>query len=143
MSGDPEQEYIGDSVAENIITALSYVTDIFVIARTSSFVYKGKSVKVKQISEELGVRFVLEGSVQKSKDRIRVTAQLIDAISGHHLWADRYDRNIEDFFQVLDEIAQKIVIELQVNLTEGDIPALPIKQKTSRLGYPPLQLIAI
>jgi len=129
MSGDPEQEYIGDSVAENIITALSYVTDIFVIARTSSFVYKGKSVKVKQISEELGVRFVLEGSVQKSKDRIRVTAQLIDAISGHHLWADRYDRNIEDFFKVLDEIAQKVVIELQVNLTEGDISRLTHKTK--------------
>ena len=129
MSGDPEQEYIGDSVAENIITALSYVTDIFVIARTSSFVYKGKSVKVKQISEELGVRFVLEGSVQKSKDRIRVTAQLIDAISGHHLWADRYDKNIEDFFQVLDEIAQKVVIELQVNLTEGDISRITHKTK--------------
>ena len=129
MSGDPEQEYIGDSVAENIITALSYVTDIFVIARTSTSFYKGKSVKIKQISEELGVRYVLEGSIQKSEGRLRVTAQLIDAISGHHLWANRYDRKIEDFFKVLDEIAKVVVIELQVNLTEGDISRLTHKTK--------------
>ena len=121
MSGDPEQEYIGDSIAENIITALAYIPEMFVIARTSTSVYKGKAVKVKQVSEELGVRYVLEGSIQKAGDRIRVTAQLIDAISGHHLWADRYDREMGDFFDVLDEIAKKVAIELQVKLTEGDI----------------------
>ena len=121
MSGDPEQEYIGDSIAENIITALAYIPEMFVIARTSTSVYKGKAVEVKQVSEELGVRYVLEGSIQKAGDRIRVTAQLIDAISGHHLWADRYDREMEDFFDVLDEIAKKVAIELQVKLTEGDI----------------------
>ena len=127
MSGDPEQEYIGDNITENIITALSYVQEMFVIARTSTSVYKGKSVKIKQISEELGVRYVLEGSVQKEDDRIRVTAQLIDAISGHHLWANRYDRNIEEFFKVLDEIAKEVVIELQVKLTEGDVSRITHK----------------
>jgi adenylate cyclase len=121
MSGDPEQEYIGDSISENIITALSYIPEMFVIARTSTSVYKGKAVKIKQVSEELGVRYVLEGSIQKAGDQIRVTAQLIDAVSGHHLWADRYDRDIEDFFDVLDEIAKKVAIELQVKLTEGEI----------------------
>ena len=118
MSGDPEQEYIADSITENIITALSYIPEMFVIARTSTSAYKGKAVKVKQVSEELGVRYVLEGSVMKAGDRIRVTAQLIDAISGHHLWADRYDREIEDFFDLLDEIAKKVAIELQVKLTD-------------------------
>jgi adenylate cyclase len=120
MSGDPEQEFIVDSITENIITALSYIPEMFVIARTSTFAYKGKIVKVKQVSEELGVRYVLEGSVMKAGDRIRVTAQLIDATSGHHLWVDRYDREIEDFFDLLDEIAKKVAIELQVKLTEGD-----------------------
>ena len=121
MSGDPEQEHIGDSITESIITALSYIPEMFVIARTSTSVYKGKAVKVKQVSEELGVRYVLEGSVMKAGDRIRVTAQLIDAISGLHLWTGRYDREIKDFFDLLDEIAKKVAIELQVKLTEGDI----------------------
>jgi TolB-like protein/class 3 adenylate cyclase/Flp pilus assembly protein TadD len=127
MSGDPEQEYIGDSITENIITALSYIPEMFVIARTSTSTYKGKAVKVKQVSEELGVRYVLEGSVQKAGDRIRVTAQLIDAIFGHHLWADRYDRDIKDFFGLLDEIAKKVAIELQVKLTAGDIASISHK----------------
>ena len=120
MSGDPEQEYIADGVTESIITALCKIPEMFVIARTSTSTYKGKSVKVQQVSEELGVRYVLEGSVQKTGGRIRVTAQLIDAITGHHLWADRYDRDIKDFFDLLDEIAKKVAIELQVKLTEGD-----------------------
>ncbi|MFC1516819.1 tetratricopeptide repeat protein [Thermodesulfobacteriota bacterium] len=127
MSGDSEQEYIADSITENIITALSYIPEMFVIARTSTSAYKGKAVKVKQVSEELGVQYVLEGSVMKAGDRIRVTAQLIDAISGHHLWADRYDREIEDFFDLLDEIAKKVAIELQVKLTEGDIARISHK----------------
>ncbi|MEE9151849.1 MAG: adenylate/guanylate cyclase domain-containing protein, partial [Thermoplasmata archaeon] len=101
MSGDPEQEYIADGISESIITALCKIPEMFVIARTSTSTYKGKSVKTQQVSEELGVRYVLEGSVQKAGDRIRVTAQLIDAISSHHLWADRYDRDIEDFFDLL------------------------------------------
>jgi adenylate cyclase len=120
MSGDPEQEYIVDNITENIITALSYIPEMFVIARTSTSAYKGKIVKVKQVSEELCVRYILEGSVMKAGDRIRVTAQLIDATSSHHLWADRYDREIENFFDLLDEIAKKVAIELQVKLTEGD-----------------------
>ncbi len=127
MSGDPEQEHLGDSITENIITALSKIPEMFVIARTSTSAYKGKAVKVKQVSEELGVRYVLEGSVMKAGDRIRVTAQLIDATSGHHLWADRYDREIEDFFDLLDEITKKVVIELQVKLTEGDIARISHK----------------
>jgi adenylate cyclase len=127
MSGDSEQEYIADNITENIITALSYIPEMFVIARTSTSAYKGKAVKIKQVSEELGVRYVLEGSVMKAGDRIRVTAQLIDAISDHHLWADRYDREIEDFFDLLDEIAKKVAIELQVKLTEGDIARISHK----------------
>jgi adenylate cyclase len=124
MSGDPKQEYIADGISENIITALCKIPEMFVISRTSTSTYKGKPVKTQQVSEELGVRHVLEGSVQKAGDRIRVTAQLIDAITGHHLWADRYDRDIEDFFDMLDEIAQKIAFELQVKLTEGDLARL-------------------
>jgi TolB-like protein len=89
MSRDPEQEYFSDGITEEIITALSKVPNLFVIAHNSTFTYKGKPVKVKQVSEELGVRYVLEGSVQKSGDRVRITAQLIDAFSGHHLWAER------------------------------------------------------
>jgi len=127
LSGDPKQKYIGDYITENIITALSKISEMFVIARTSSSIYKGKFVKIQQVSEELGVRYVLEGSVQKAGDRIRVTAQLIDAISGHHLWADRYDRDMKDFFNMLDEIAKKVTIELQVKLTEGDIARISHK----------------
>jgi TolB-like protein len=129
MSGDPDQEHIGDSITESIITALSYIPEMFVIARTSISVYKGKAVKVKQVSEELGVRYVLEGSVMKAGNRIRVTAQLIDAISGHHLWTDRYDREIKDFFDLLDEIAKKVAIELQVKLTEGEVARISHKTK--------------
>ena len=120
MTGDPEQEYIGDGFSENIITAISHMPNLFVIARNSTFTYKGKSVKVQKISEDLGVRYVLEGSVQKSGKRIRVTAQLIDAIKGHHLWAEKYDREIKDFFDLLDEITLKIATSLHVKLTAGD-----------------------
>jgi adenylate cyclase len=120
MSGDPQQEYFGDGLAEEIITALSKVPRLFVIARDSTFTYKGKSVKVNQIAEELGVRYVLEGSVRKSENRVRITAQLIDTIEGHHLWADRYDRDLKDIFTLQDEITKKIVTELQVQLTTGE-----------------------
>jgi len=120
MSGDPEQEYFSDGLSEEIITALSKITKLFVIARHSTFTYKGKPVKVKQVAEELGVRYVLEGSVRKAKDRVRITAQLIDALTGNHLWAERYDRDLKDIFALQDEITMKIINALQVKLTEGE-----------------------
>jgi adenylate cyclase len=120
MSGDPAQEYIGDGLSENIIGALSISSKMFVIARNSTFSYKGRHVKVQQVSEEMGVQYVLEGSVQKSGDRLRVTAQLIDALSGHHLWSDKYDRKMIELFDLQDEITKKIVTSLQVKLTHGE-----------------------
>jgi adenylate cyclase len=120
MSGDPEQEYFSDGLSEEIITALSKITELFVIARNSSFSYKGKPVKIKQVAEELGVRYVLEGSVRKAEDRVRITAQLIDALDGHHLWAERYDRDLKDIFVLQDEITMKVINSLQVELTEGE-----------------------
>jgi adenylate cyclase len=120
MSGDPEQEYFSDGITEDIITALSKADDLFVIARNSSFVYKGKPVNVKQVAEELGVRYVLEGSVRKSDDRVRITAQLIDAVSGHHLWAERYERDLQDIFALQDEITMKVVSGLHIKLTGGE-----------------------
>jgi len=120
LSGDPEQEYFSDGLTEEIISALSRVPKLFVIARNSTFTYKGKPVRVQQVSEELGVRYVLEGSVKKAGDEIRITAQLIDALSGHHLWAGRYDRNLSDLFAVQDEITKEIITAMQVKLTEGE-----------------------
>jgi len=120
MSGDPEQEYFSDGITEDIITTLSKIDDLFVIARNSTFTYKGKPVKIKQVAEELGVRYVLEGSVRKSEDRVRITAQLIDAIEGHHMWAERYDRDLKDIFTLQDEITKKIATALQVRLTLGE-----------------------
>jgi len=120
MSEDPKQEYFSDGMTEDIITALSKTPKLFVIARHSTFAYKGKPVKVQQVAEELGVQYVLEGSVRKSEDRVRITAQLIDALKGHHLWAERYDRTVKDIFTVQDEITKKIVTALQVKLTEGE-----------------------
>jgi adenylate cyclase len=120
MTGDPQQEYLSDGISENIISALSKISKLFVIARNSTFTYKGKPVKVQSVSQELGVRYVVEGSVQKSGDRLRVTAQLIDAITGNHLWSERYDRNLEDIFAIQDEITLKILTALQVKLTDGE-----------------------
>ena len=120
LSGDPEQEYFSDGLTEEIISALSSVPKLFVIARNSTFTYKGKPVKVQQVAEELGVRYVLEGSVRKAGDKVRITAQLIDALNGHHLWAKRYDRNLSDIFAVQDEITKKIITAMQVKLTEGE-----------------------
>jgi TolB-like protein len=118
MSGDPKQEYFSDGITENIITGLSKVGDLFVIARNSSFTYKGKPVKVQEVSEDLGVRYILEGSLMKSGDRVRVNAQLIDAVKGHHMWAERYDRSLSDIFVVQDEITMKILQALRVTLTK-------------------------
>ena len=120
LSSDPNQEYLADGISENIISALSKIPKMFVIARNSTFTYKGKPVKVQQVGRELGVRYVLEGSVQKAGDKIRVTAQLVDALNGHHLWAERYDRNLSDIFAVQDEITKKIITAMQVKLTEGE-----------------------
>jgi len=120
MSEDPKQEYFSDGLTEEIITALSNVPKLFVIARNSSFTYKSKAIKVNQVAEELGIRYVLEGSIRKAGDEIRVTAQLIDALSGHHLWAERYDRNLNDIFAVQDDITKNIITALQVKLTEGE-----------------------
>ncbi len=120
MSEDPKQEFFSDGMTEEIITALSKVPYLFVIARNSTFSYKGKPVKIRQVAEELGVRYVLEGSVRRAGDRVRVTAQLIDAIKGHHLWAERYEREVKDIFALQDEITMKILWALEVKLTEGE-----------------------
>jgi len=120
MSGDPDQEFFSNGLTEDIITALSNLPRVFVIARNSSFVYKGKPVKIKQVAEELGVKYVLEGSFRKSGEKVRITAQLIDATTGHHLWADRYDRELKDIFDLQDEITQKILTSLDVKLADGE-----------------------
>jgi adenylate cyclase len=120
MTGDPKQEYFADGFTEQIITSLSKIPALFVISRNSTFTYKGKPVKVQQVSEELGVRYVLEGSIQKSSGRIRINVQLIDAISGQHVWAQSYDRDLKDIFGVQDEVILKILTAMQVNLTTGE-----------------------
>jgi adenylate cyclase len=127
MSDDPEQEYFSDGLSEDIITALSQSRNIFVIARNSTFTYKGKPVNVQQVSRELGVQYVLEGSVRKAGDRVRITAQLIDAVRGYHLWAERYDRELNDIFAIQDEITLKILAALQVKLGEGEQFRLYVK----------------
>jgi adenylate cyclase len=116
MSGDADQEYFGDGIAEDIITALSKLRGFFVIARNSSFTYKGRAVDVKQVARELAVRYVLEGSVRKAGDRIRVTGQLIDAASGNHIWAERYDRPVADIFALQDEITANVVAAIEPQL---------------------------
>jgi TolB-like protein/class 3 adenylate cyclase len=120
MSEDKSHDFFSDGLTEEIITALSRTPQLFVIASNTSFTYKGKPVKVKQVSEELGVRYVLEGSVRKAGDRIRITAQLIDATKDHHLWGERYDRELKDLFAVQDDITKNIVTAVHVNLTEGE-----------------------
>jgi len=120
MSEEPAQEYFSDGMSEDIITSLSQLPNIFVIARNSTFTYKGKSVNVQQVSRELGVKYILEGSVRKVGNRVRITAQLIDGTTGHHVWGERYDRNLEDIFAIQDEVTFKILKELQVKLTSGE-----------------------
>ncbi len=120
MSGDPEQEYFADGISEDIITALSKLSQLFVIARNSSFTFKGKSVHVREVGKDLGVRYVLEGSVRKSGNRVRITSQLIDASTGGHLWAERFDRDLTDIFAVQDDVTRQIVAALSLNLTQGD-----------------------
>ena len=119
-SGDPKQDYFSDGITETIITALTQIQNMFVIARNSTNTYKGKDVEIKQVSEELGVRYVLEGSVQKTENRVRISAQLIDAITGKYLWAERWDRDLADIFALQDEITKKIITSLNVTLLKGE-----------------------
>ena len=135
MSGDPEQEYFSDGITEDIIAGLAKVPKLFVIARNSTFTYKGKPVKVQEVGKELGVRYVLEGSIQRSGDRVRVTAQLIEAQTGNHLWAERYDRDLKDIFALQDEITMKIMTELQVKLTDGEQARLEVKNTNNVEAY--------
>ena len=124
MSSDPEQEYFADGISEDIITDLSKIASLFVIARNSSFVYKGKSIDTPTVARELGVRFILEGSVRRGGNRVRVNAQLIEAETGGHLWAERYDRDLTDIFAVQDEVTASIVQALAVTLGEDDVRCL-------------------
>src|SRR6059058_3523881 len=116
MSGDPEQEYFSDGITEDIITDLSNISGLFVVARNTAFTYKGKPVKVQQVAQELGVRFILEGSVRKASSRVRVTGQLINGKDGGHVWAGRFDRDLTDIFAIQDEITHAIVEQLKVKL---------------------------
>ena len=134
MSNDPKQEFLCDGMTEDIITALSKVPRLFVISRNSTFTYKGKPVKVKQVSEELGVRYVLEGSLQRSGDRVRINAQLIDALTGNHLWADRYDRDLKDIFALQDEVTLKVLTAIRVKLTEGELSSAHVKYFRGKQG---------
>jgi adenylate cyclase len=120
MSDDPEQDYFSDGMTDDLITDLSRLSGLLVIARHSVFAYKGKTVNMKEVSRELGVRYVLEGSVRRAGDQVRINAQLIDATSGYHLWAERYDRALKDVFALQDEIMQRIVRALQIKLTKGE-----------------------
>ena len=120
MSGDPEQEFFADGISEDLITALSRIHWFFVIARNSSFTYKGQAVEVTRVADELGVRYVIEGSVRKSGDRVRISAQLIDAITGHHVWAESFDRNLTDIFELQDEMTQTIAGAVEPELSAAE-----------------------
>jgi adenylate cyclase len=133
MSGDPEQEYFSDGISEDIITDLSKIADLMVIARNSSFAYKGRSVDVRTVARELGVQSVLEGSIRRVGNRVRITAQLIDATSGGHLWGDRYDRDLTDIFEVQDDVTRRIVDALKVTLSPAEKERLA-ETKTSNLA---------
>lgn len=135
MSGDPEQGYFSDGLTEQLISALSKVPDLFVIARNSTFTYKGKPVKVQRVAEELGVQYVLEGSVRKAEDKVRISAQLIDALTGHHLWSESYDRDLKDIFALQDEITIKILTAMQVKLTSGEQARMFGKSTKSLKAY--------
>jgi TolB-like protein/class 3 adenylate cyclase/Tfp pilus assembly protein PilF len=130
MSGDPEQEYFSDGITEDLTTDLSGVPDLFVIARNSAFVYKGRAVSVEDVGRELGVRYVLEGSVRKAGDRVRITAQLIDATTGFHLWSQRYDRELADIFALQSEISEQILATLRVEIRDAELGR--IRRKPTR-----------
>ncbi len=135
MSGDPEQEYFADGIAEEIITALSRIKWLFVIARNSSFTYKGQAVDVKRVGRELGVRYVLEGSVRKAGQRVRITGQLIDAIAGTHLWADRFDGGLDDIFDLQDQVTASVVGAIAPRLEQAEIERAKRKPTESLDAY--------
>jgi adenylate cyclase len=130
MSGDPEQEYFADGIAEDIITELSRFRSLFVIARNSSFTYRGQAVDVRRVARELGVRYVLEGSVRRAGNRIRITAQLIDATNAHHVWAERYDRDLTDLFAVQDEVTRSIIGSIAPGIVMAEIQRATEKKVT-------------
>jgi len=135
MSGDPEQEYFADGMVEEIITALSRIRWLFVIARNSSFTYKGQAVDVKQVGRELGVCYVLEGSVRKTRNRVRISAQLIDALSGAHLWADRFEGSFEDVFQLQDDVALRVAGVIEPALQAAETACAAARPTTSLTAY--------
>jgi TolB-like protein/class 3 adenylate cyclase len=135
MSSDAEQEYFSDGITEDIITDLSKISGLFVVARNSTFTYKGQAVKIRQVAEELGVRYVLEGSVRRSQEKIRITAQLIDALKGNHIWAERYDRELKDVFSVQSEVARQVAKVLAVTLKANENERLFQKYTTSIDAY--------
>jgi len=135
MSGDPEQEYFADGICEDIITSLSKLSQLFVIARNSAFTFKGRNVLVTEVARSLGVRYVVEGSVRKSGSRVRITAQLVDATSGGHVWAERFDRDLVDIFAVQDDVTAKIVSALSLNLTAGDFKRLASEHTDNLEAY--------
>jgi adenylate cyclase len=135
MSGDPEQEYFSDGISEDIITDLSKIAGLMVIARNSSFTYKGRSVDIRTIGRELGVQSVLEGSIRLAGNRVRITAQLIDASSGGHLWAERYDRDLTDIFEVQDDVTRRIVDALKVTLSPGEKERLADTKGSNLTAY--------
>jgi adenylate cyclase len=135
MSGDPEQEYFADGVVEEIIAALSRVRSLFVIARNSTFTYKGRAIDVRQISRELGVRYILEGSVRRGNRRVRVTAQLLDGTDGSHIWADRYDGELEDIFDLQDQLTSAIVGAIQPSIRSHEIERARRKRPDSLDAY--------
>jgi adenylate cyclase len=135
MSGDPEQEYFADGMVEDIITALSRMTWLFVIARNSSFTYKGKAVDIKQVGRELGVRYVLEGSVRKAGSRVRITGQLIDTATGAHLWADRFDGGLEDVFELQDEVTTNVIGAIAPKLEQAEIERVRHKPTEKLAAY--------
>ena len=135
MSGDPEQDYFADGVVEEIITALSRMRWLFVIARNSSFTYKGRAVDVKQVARELGVRYVLEGGVRKATNRVRITAQLVDSSTGAHLWADRFEGALDEIFHLQDQVTESVVGAIAPKLEQAEIKRAKRKPTESLDAY--------
>ena len=135
MSGDPGQDYFSDGITEDIITGLSRFSELFVIARNSSFQYKGKSPDIRQVGRELGVRYVLEGSIRRAGDRVRISAQLIDAVTGAHRWAERYDRELKDVFAVQDEVSRAIVAILVAHVNKAEAERTLLKPPETWQAY--------
>src|SRR5262249_29162976 len=135
MSDDPEQQYFADGIVEEIITALSRFSGLFVIARNSSFTYRGRSVDIKQVGRELGVRYVLEGSMRSAGQRVRITGQLIDASTGAHLWADRFEGALQDIFELQDQVTMSVVGAVAPKLQQAEIERAKCKPTESLDAY--------